>query len=287
METLCRGGRAAEDRAWMETLCRGRRAGVPDVSTMSVLPAASNSLPSQSTMFVLPAVRAASQEAALKSLPSAGNGGGHRGCCRQQEAALKSLPSAGNGGGHRGCCRQQEAALKSLPSTGNGGGHRGCCRQQSYPTSDILATPQDGTIVWNYLFRDHTLALSQPGSVSQVVDHCSLHIHHRLTSMGIVVFKIGVAANPGHRFNNPRFGYAHEGYMFMDVLFRGSPRDCALLEDTLIALFKIQRGCRNVNPGGGGINVDNTSYQSHLYVVFAPCGDGIGLVAAKRKRQQS
>ena len=114
-----------------------------------------------------------------------------------------------------------------------------------------LVTPLDDTIVWDYLFRDHTFALSQPRTVSQVVDHCYRHIHRRLTSMGIVVFKIGVAVDPGDRFNNPSFGYTHEGYMFMDVLWRGAPRDCALLEDTLIQLFKTQSGCRNVNPGGG------------------------------------
>ena len=154
------------------------------------------------------------------------------------------------------------------------------------PIVNRLETPIDGSIVWDYLFRDHTFALSQPRTASQVVDYCYRHINRRRTSMGIVVFKIGVAADPEDRFNNLEFGYALDGYMFMDVLWRGAPRDCAVLEDKLITLFKPQRGCRNVNPGGGGFDANNNSYQSHVYVVFAPCGDGISIMAAARKRRR-
>ena len=233
----------------METLCRQGRAAEDQAWMQKLCRGWQTGVRDVSTMFVLPSASNSLPSQIRSALPAA-----------LPEAASNSLPYAQ---------QQSSSAREKDPTTGH------------------LATPQDDTIVWDYLFRDHTFALSQPRTVSQIVDHCFLHIHRRLISMGIVVFKIGVAAEPGHRFNNPEFGYKHEGYMFMDVLWRGAPRDCAFLEDTLIKLFKTQSGCRNVNPGGGGINANNNSYQSHLYVVFAPCGDGIGIMAAKRKRQQS
>ena len=120
----------------------------------------------------------------------------------------------------------------------------------------------------------------------QACDHCFLNIHRRLVSMGLVIFKIGIATGPEHRFNNLSFGYTYDGYMFMDVLWRGSARDCCFVEDELIKDFQTKRGCQNLNRGGGGVDPNNTSYQSHVYAVFAPCGDGIGIMAAARKRRR-
>ena len=157
----------------------------------------------------------------------------------------------------------------------------------SVPPLERLTTPIDGSIVWEHLFHGKfTFALPHGLRMRQACDHCSLHIHRRLASMGLAIFKLGVAADPEHRFNNLSFGYKHDGYMFMDVLWRGAPRDCVFLEDELIKDLRTKRGCQNQNRGGGGVDPNNTCYQSHVYVVFAPCGDGVGIMAAARKRRR-
>ena len=74
--------------------------------------------------------------------------------------------------------------------------------------------------------------------------------------------------------------------MFMDVLWRGSPAKCCDKEDALIQHFASRPGLRNVNRGGGGVSRANKSYASHVYAVFAPCGEGIGILQAARKRRR-
>ena len=151
-----------------------------------------------------------------------------------------------------------------------------------------LPQPTDRSIVWEHLFHSSAralLLLPHGVRMRQARDHCSLHIHRRLCSMGLAIFKIGIAADPEHRFSNLSFGYVHDGYMFMDVLWRGSAFDACSLEDELITYFKSKRGCQNQNRGGGGVDPNNTSYHTHVYAVFAPCGDGIGVMAAARKRR--
>ena len=180
----------------------------------------------------------------------------------------------------------EEAAASSCPTAAAAASSRSTSSVRSNAAAadvEPLATPFDGSIVWEHLFR---FSFADELTIRQVLNHCSVHIHRRLNSMGLVIFKIGIAADPEHRFNNQSFGYMRDGYMFMDVLWRGSARDCCFVEDALILEFQTKRGCQNQNRGGGGVDPKNTSYRSHVYAVFAPCGDGIGIMAAARKRRR-
>ena len=75
-----------------------------------------------------------------------------------------------------------------------------------------------------------------------------------------------------------------QGYDYMVVLWKGLPVECAHLESTLIRALKGVIGIQNCGPGGEGIDIDNTSYDSHVYVVIASCGDGTAISRRVRRR---
>ena len=96
-------------------------------------------------------------------------------------------------------------------------------------------------------------------------------------ALGPIIFKVGIAADPGHRFWNREFGYDTEKeWHFMEVQCRGPANQMRDLEISLIAGLGGLPGCRNQAAGGDGVRPDrvHTTFQ---YMVIAPCGPGIGL----------
>ena len=50
-------------------------------------------------------------------------------------------------------------------------------------------------------------------------------------AIGPIVFKVGIGADPDHRFWNPEFGYeAERTWHFMDVVWCGPANECRQLE---------------------------------------------------------
>ena len=109
-------------------------------------------------------------------------------------------------------------------------------------------------------------------------------VHKHRVSANICIFKIGVAANPTDRFLQNEYGYCMTGYDYMVVLWKGMPRECAHMERMLIRALQGVIGIQNYGPGGEGIDIDNTSYDTHVYVVIASCGDGTAISRRVRRR---
>lgn len=124
-----------------------------------------------------------------------------------------------------------------------------------------------------------------------VIQYCLWRIAAWGASMtNICIFKVGVAYDPHHRWHNAEFGYDTEKqWMFMDVMHAGTAEECCVLEKDLIARLKKIPGCRNEKDGGDGICLDNAAELGtcHLYVVFAPAGEGINLYTAWRRRKRA
>ena len=95
-------------------------------------------------------------------------------------------------------------------------------------------------------------------------------------ALGPIIFKVGIAADPDHRFWNREYGYDSEReWHFMEVQGRGPANQMRNLEISLIAGLGGLPGCRNEAAGGEGAHPDrvHTCFQ---YMVVAPRGAGIG-----------
>jgi hypothetical protein len=99
-------------------------------------------------------------------------------------------------------------------------------------------------------------------------------------ALGPIIFKVGIAADPEHRFWNREFGYdTEQEWLFMEVQARGPANHMRKLEISIIAGVGGLQGCRNQSAGGEGVRPDrvHTCFQ---YMVVAPAGAGIGLQRA-------
>lgn len=83
--------------------------------------------------------------------------------------------------------------------------------------------------------------------------------------LGPIAFKIGIAADPEHRYRNKDFGYVLEHFwQFMHVLLAGNAQRCRLAEMDAIAALRGVPGCHNASPGGEGV----ASGREHLCYVY-------------------
>jgi hypothetical protein len=93
-------------------------------------------------------------------------------------------------------------------------------------------------------------------------------------ALGPIIFKVGMAADPDHRFWNREYGYDSEReWHFMEVQGGGPANQMRNLEISLTAGLGGLPGCRNKAAGGEGVHPDRVHFQ---YRVVAPCGTGIG-----------
>jgi hypothetical protein len=106
--------------------------------------------------------------------------------------------------------------------------------------------------------------------------HATRRLAAWYSSMKPIIFKIGIAAQPEHRFWNPEFGYHWEReWHFMEVQSRGPAQEMRKLETCLISSLGRLDGCRNVKPGGEGVRADRT-HNCFQYMVVASCASGLG-----------
>ena len=97
-------------------------------------------------------------------------------------------------------------------------------------------------------------------------------------------FKVGIAYEPAARWE---LYHDEETWLFMDVMFQGSPEECRRLEIALIRRLRTFPGCQNIAPGGEGIRAGTTAGTCFCYAVYAPAGDGVGLRQAWIARQRA
>ena len=87
--------------------------------------------------------------------------------------------------------------------------------------------------------------------------HASRRLATWHTVLGPMVFKVGIAADPDHRFWNPEFGYHTERtWLLMEVLWQGPANQMRNLEVCVIDAVQSLPGCRNESPGGEGVRAD-------------------------------
>ena len=88
-----------------------------------------------------------------------------------------------------------------------------------------------------------------------------------IVGQGLTIFKIGITADPAHRWGNDRYGYQHDidNYKQMLVLSEGDSAGAAMLEASLISKFRETGGCRNTAPGGESVR---QGCRIFTYIVF-------------------
>ena len=100
---------------------------------------------------------------------------------------------------------------------------------------------------------------------------------------GPTVFKIGITADPAHRWGNVRYGYQHDKdrYQQMLVMSEADSAGAAMLEASLISLFKQTSGCRNCAPGGESVRQGCLIFT---YIVYRHLDTAIGMEPARLHR---
>ncbi len=144
-----------------------------------------------------------------------------------------------------------------------------------YPESRPLPTPRQNDIVTSFLES------SCPRCPQEVVKSCLGRLASWYkTFNNVMVFKVGIAADPAHRFFNRDFGYCRDQmWMHMDLVFKGSAEECRQLEMSLISQLSSLGGCYNDKPGGEGVQA-GASHECYTYFIMAPCGEGLSLRSA-------
>jgi len=83
-------------------------------------------------------------------------------------------------------------------------------------------------------------------------------------------YKVGITANPEHRWSNTSYGYEFEEdeWIFMHVVVQNQAPFIRRLEKRMTVLMTRDRSrCHNRVGGGGGIS-DHSPGSYYLYVVF-------------------
>ena len=139
------------------------------------------------------------------------------------------------------------------------------------PTQDSVVMPSAAAV--------------HPSDVAGAFKVCLTRLAAWARTLGsTLAFKVGIAADPDHRYFNRDFGYAKESiWMFMDVVWQGPAQSCRTLERDLTDAVRSIPACYNEKPGGEGVKVDAT-HACFCYCVIAPCGDGLSLRAAHARR---
>lgn len=108
--------------------------------------------------------------------------------------------------------------------------------------------------------------LPKSRNAGNVLDHATQLVQD-IVGQGPTIFKIGITADPAHRWGNANYGYQHDrdAYQQMLVFSEADSAGAAMLEASLINMFKNTSGCRNTAPGGEGVRHGCTTFT---YIVF-------------------
>ena len=131
------------------------------------------------------------------------------------------------------------------------------CQRQA--PNQTLAEPHEFDIVLQRCSTHddvmHASVYSQAHSATDKppIEAIRSYIRALLDEIGVAIFKIGITGCGVHRFHNECFGYKHDGWNNLHILYGGSPAQCAGLEEVLTDSFKYMSGhhkCCNILRGG-------------------------------------
>lgn len=96
--------------------------------------------------------------------------------------------------------------------------------------------------------------LPQSTNAGAILAHAA-RIVQETVERGPTIFKIGITVDPVHRWGNQKYGYQHDRdrYQQMLVFAEADSAGAAMLEASLINMFKQTSGCRNTAPGGESV----------------------------------
>jgi len=159
-----------------------------------------------------------------------------------------------------------------------------CAAVQSGGLLGSVAAPSSSVALASGVLVEKPLVLRRPSVhasqilecdfISDLVGACTEKVDDVLRRLfGLAIFKIGITANPNHRFTNELYGYSRVGELYSDmaVLARGEPDLMVELEQRLIGVYERRLGCRNVAMGGESAPRD---YPAYVYCVWRFVGDG-------------
>jgi len=192
-----------------------------------------------------------------------------------------SVAKGDGGGGGCGSSSSSSSAGRSFSTVSE--------LASAFPDATVLPVPRQGDVVRDFLALSDMPAT--PASPSASLDAPLASCLGRLarwllTFDAVMVFKVGIAHDPVHRWTNPDYGYIRDRvWCTMDLVFAGTSDECRRLEIGLIAATRGLPGCRNERPGGEGIAPGSTSGAAcYVYFVVAGAGDGLGLNVAWARR---
>jgi hypothetical protein len=159
-------------------------------------------------------------------------------------------------------------------------------RGTAVPTA--LAVPSQDSVVWSGVTSFFPKSALETKLLVWPFTHVVARLAMWQAVFGILIFKVGIAADPLQRYRNAEFGYQHEGpWQFMDVLVQARASTCCILEKLLIRSMGTIRGCfgcYNEKPGGEGVQNDS-DHDCFVYLTIAEAGHGRDLAReAKRRR---
>lgn len=108
--------------------------------------------------------------------------------------------------------------------------------------------------------------LARSKNAGAVLAHAS-QVVRDVIGQGPTIFKIGITADPDYRWRNAKYGYQRDrdAYQQMLVFSEADSAGAAMLEASLISMFRNTSGCRNAAPGGESVRHGCVIFT---YIVF-------------------
>lgn len=182
--------------------------------------------------------------------------------------------------------------MRSTPACASGSSSSGLRRFSAvgdllaaFPDCSAVPMPRQGEIADDFL----DVVPSSRG-LESIVDACLGRLASWLLTFDrVMIWKVGLAHDPRHRWCNLDFGYILEQtWMAMDLVFSGTSLDCRALEISLIGATRSIAGCQNILPGGEGVLATAPSGSTcFVYIVVAPAGAGGNLREAWVRRARA
>ena len=161
-------------------------------------------------------------------------------------------------------------------------------RETAVPTAPAQVPLQDSVVFSGLTSFFAESALETPMMLLRPSTHVVARLAMWQAALEVLIFKVGIAADPVQRYRNAEYGCQHEGHwQFMDVLVQARASTCCMLEKLLIRSMGSMTGCvgcYNEKPGGEGVQNDS-GHDCFVYLTVAEAGHGRDLAKEAKRRK--